>query len=77
VTATELILGGPPVTSPRSFPPEAVAHAARAARLELPPARHEAVGRALEQMYALIDRLDDVPLGDTPPATAFDARWEA
>ncbi|MGY1706761.1 hypothetical protein ACI79C_19510 [Geodermatophilus sp. SYSU D00697] len=63
--------------TPRSFSAEATAHAARAARLELAADRHEEVGVFLAQMYALIDRLDDVPLGDTPPATAFDARWEA
>jgi hypothetical protein len=63
--------------APRSFSAEATAHAARAARLDLSAERHEAVGAFLGEMYALIDRLDDVPLGETPPATAFDARWEA
>jgi hypothetical protein len=62
--------------TPRSFSAEATAHAARGARLDLAD-RHEAVGAVLGEMYALIDRLDDVPLGETPPATAFDARWEA
>jgi hypothetical protein len=62
--------------TPRTFDTEATAHAARAARLDLTD-RHEAVGSFLGEMYALIDRLDDVPLGETPPATAFDARWEA
>jgi hypothetical protein len=50
---------------------------ALAARLELGTDRHEPVGQALSEMYALIDRLDEVSLGETPPATAFDARWEA
>jgi hypothetical protein len=63
-----------PVT-PR-FPPEALEHAARGARLEVTPDRLEAVRQVLEGTYAAIDRLDDVPLGETPPATAFDARWE-
>ncbi|GAB3354076.1 hypothetical protein [Modestobacter lapidis] len=63
--------------NPRSFPSEALAHGARGARLDLAPERAEVVGAVLAEMYALIDRLDDVPLGDTPPATAFDARWEA
>jgi hypothetical protein len=31
----------------------------------------------LRDTYALIDRLDDVPVGETPPAIAFDPRWEA
>ncbi|MGY1822425.1 hypothetical protein [Geodermatophilus sp. SYSU D00079] len=63
--------------TPRSFSAEGTAHAARGARLDLAADRHEAVGAVLAEMYALIDRLDDVPLGETPPATAFDARWEA
>jgi hypothetical protein len=63
--------------SPRSFPAETIARASRSARLELSPDRHQAVGDTLAAMYALIDRLDDVPLGETPPATAFDARWQA
>ena len=63
-------------TTPRSFSAEAIAGAARGARLHLPPGRQEALGAFLGDMYGLIDRLDDVPLGETPPATAFDARWE-
>jgi hypothetical protein len=63
--------------TPRTFSAETTAHAARAARLDLAAERHEAVGAFLGEMYALIDRLDDVPLGETPPATAFDARWES
>jgi hypothetical protein len=63
--------------TPRTFSAEATAHAARAARLDLAAERHGAVGAFLGEMYALIDRLDDVPLGEAPPATAFDPRWEA
>lgn len=61
----------------RSFPAETLAHAAAVARLEVPPERAALVGDTAEAIYAVIDRLDDVPLGETPPATAFDARWEA
>jgi hypothetical protein len=61
----------------RSFPPESLRHAARGARLELTADRLEEVGQLLTDTYALIDLLDDVPVGETPPATAFDARWEA
>lgn len=61
----------------RSFPAETVARAAAVARLDLPPERAALVGSTAEAIYALIDRLDAVPLGETPPATAFDARWEA
>jgi hypothetical protein len=51
-------------------------YAARVARLNLPADRLEIVGPALEGIYALIDTLDAFPLGETPPATAFDARWD-
>lgn len=64
-------------TPARLFSAEVLASAARTARLDVAPERLETVGRTLTEMYALIDRLDDVPLGDTPPATAFDPRWEA
>ncbi|NEK86128.1 hypothetical protein GCU60_10205 [Blastococcus saxobsidens] len=62
--------------TPRSFSAEAIALAAAGARLGLPEDRQEMLGAFLGEMYGLIDRLDDVPLGETPPATAFDARWE-
>ncbi|SFK39866.1 hypothetical protein [Geodermatophilus ruber] len=58
---------------PRALSAEAMA---LAARLELGADRQQPVGQALEAMYAILDRLDAVPLGETPPATAFDARWE-
>ena len=62
---------------PRSFPPESLRQTAAGARLELSDDRLEEVGQLLTDTYALIDLMDDVPLGETPPATAFDARWEA
>jgi Asp-tRNA(Asn)/Glu-tRNA(Gln) amidotransferase C subunit len=64
-------------TTPRSFSGDALAHAARAARLEITSDRAAFVGPTVEAIYALIDQLDEVPLGETPPATAFDARWGA
>jgi Asp-tRNA(Asn)/Glu-tRNA(Gln) amidotransferase C subunit len=48
---------------------------AGAARLRLPAARQEPVRSALERVYALLDALDSVPVGETPPANAYDARW--
>ncbi len=63
--------------TPRSFSGEALTHALRTARLELDAERSALVGPTVEAIYALLDRLDDVPLGETPPATAFDARWGA
>ena len=60
---------------PRPFSGEAAAHVTRAARLPLAPDRLEIVGPTVEMVYALIDLMDSVPLGETPPATAFDPRW--
>lgn len=30
----------------------------------------------LTNLLAALDMLDEIPLGETPPATAFDPRWE-
>jgi Asp-tRNA(Asn)/Glu-tRNA(Gln) amidotransferase C subunit len=49
---------------------------AGAARLHVPEARREPVRSALDGIYALLDALDAVPVGETPPANAYDARWE-
>jgi hypothetical protein len=62
--------------SPRQFSGDTLATATRTARLPLPPDRQELVRERIESMYAVIDALDAVDLGETPPATAFDARWE-
>ena len=63
-------------TDARSFTNDQLMYAARAARLNLSADRLEVIGPALEGIYALIDTLDAFSLGETPPATAFDARWE-
>jgi Asp-tRNA(Asn)/Glu-tRNA(Gln) amidotransferase C subunit len=63
-------------TEARSFTSDQLMYAARAARLNLSADRLEVVGPALEGIYALIDTLDAFSLGETPPATAFDARWD-
>jgi hypothetical protein len=68
---------GAPMSHPRSFSGDAVVYTARIARLELTPERAELVSRAAETYYALIDQLHEVALGETPPATAFDPRWES
>jgi hypothetical protein len=62
-------------TEARSFTSDQLMYAARAPRLNLSPDRLEIIGPALERIYALIDTLDAF-LGETPPATAFDARWD-
>jgi len=46
------------------------------ARLELAPERKAAAGPAFELILDLMDTLEDVELGETPPATAFDPSWE-
>ncbi|MDN5747688.1 MAG: hypothetical protein L0H64_04105 [Pseudonocardia sp.] len=48
----------------------------RVARLELDPERLPGLGPVVDQIYGLVDQLDAADLGDVPPATAFDARWE-
>jgi len=60
----------------RTFSGPALVSAADNARLTLSEERLAVVGPALTQIYGLIDALDSVDLGETPPATAFDARWE-
>lgn len=55
---------------------DALEHALATARLDLPEERREAVTAAAELVFGLADALDAVPLGDTPVATSFDARWE-
>ena len=46
------------------------------ARLDLPAERKATAGPAVQMVMGLFDSLDDVEVGETPPATAFDARWE-
>jgi Asp-tRNA(Asn)/Glu-tRNA(Gln) amidotransferase C subunit len=60
----------------RTISPQALETAALMARLEIPEDRAESVRTSLTSVYALVDRLDELDLGETPPATAFDARWE-
>jgi hypothetical protein len=46
------------------------------ARLGLDEARAAALSPVAEQTFAMLDGLDAVKLGDTPPAFSFDARWK-
>jgi hypothetical protein len=59
----------------RQYGPGEVGMLARLAGFDVPPGRAEALARELTEMYEDLDRLALVPLGDTPPATAFDPRW--
>ncbi len=45
------------------------------ARLEVTPERKAVVGPALDLVLGLMDSLDSVDVGETPPATAFDPSW--
>jgi Asp-tRNA(Asn)/Glu-tRNA(Gln) amidotransferase C subunit len=61
---------------PRTFEGDALDHALRTARLTISPERIEIVRETAESIYAVIDRLDSLDLGETPPAAAFNTRWE-
>jgi hypothetical protein len=61
---------------PRTFDGDALDRALVTARLDIPADRRETVRAAAESMYGVIDGLDTLELGETPPATAFNARWE-
>lgn len=50
-------------------------HLSAHARLELTPDRAELVAPVLDSIVELIDQLDAIEIGETPVATAFDARW--
>lgn len=60
----------------RDITPEMVTKLATFARLPQHPERAAEVAPALGKVYGLIDQLDAADLSDTPPATAFDARWK-
>jgi Asp-tRNA(Asn)/Glu-tRNA(Gln) amidotransferase C subunit len=60
----------------RSFSPPVFDSVALLAGLTVPEERAELVRGTLESVYGLIDQLDALHLDETPPATAFDARWE-
>lgn len=51
-------------------------HLATVARLKLPEDRYAPVTEAVELVMGLTDSLDDIELGETVPATAFNAQWE-
>jgi Asp-tRNA(Asn)/Glu-tRNA(Gln) amidotransferase C subunit len=61
---------------PRNFQGDALDRALSTARLTVPPERIETVRETAESIYTVIDQLDSLDLGETPPAAAFNARWE-
>jgi Asp-tRNA(Asn)/Glu-tRNA(Gln) amidotransferase C subunit len=58
------------------FQGDALEHALRTARLDVPPDRVEILRATVESVYSVLDQLDALDLGETPPATALNARWE-
>jgi len=62
--------------SERRYSPETVTAVAELFNLRLSPERVALLAMEITEMYAEMDQLASVPLGDVPPATAFDARWE-
>jgi hypothetical protein len=60
----------------RTFPEPVFDSVAGVARLNVPAERSAAVRGCLESAYTLIDKLDELDLGETPPATAFACGWE-
>lgn len=48
---------------------------AKLARLEMTDERKAAAGPAVDMVNGLVDLLDDIELGDVPPASSFNARW--
>ncbi len=46
------------------------------ARLDLTAERKQGAAGGFAAVLALLDTLESVELGETPPATAFDASWE-
>lgn len=45
------------------------------AGLDLTPDREHALGQAVTELLRDLDHLRTLSLGETPPATSFDARW--
>ena len=55
--------------------PATVITLARAARLQLSQARAEELAPTMDVVFGLLDRLDEVALGETAPAFAYQAKW--
>lgn len=62
-------------TEPKSIVGDDLTALTKAARLELAADRHEIVAPAFDGILQLLDGLDAVDLGETPPTNSFDARW--
>jgi hypothetical protein len=63
-------------TPTRRYSADVVLAVAELIGLSVGPERALPLADELTAMHADLDRLAGVRLGETPPATAFDARWE-
>ena len=55
---------------------QAIATLTQAARLDLPEDRTQLMAETMDEIFELLDTLDGVELGETPPAFAYRAKWE-
>lgn len=60
---------------PKQIEPSELLVLGRTARLELTSERRAVVAPALDGILGLLDALDAVDLGETPPTNSFDPRW--
>lgn len=60
---------------PKQIEPSELLVLSTAARLELTSDRRAVVAPALDGILGLLDALDAVDLGETPPTNSFDPRW--
>lgn len=59
----------------KQIEPDDLPALATAARLDLGAGRAEVVAPALDGMLQLMDLLDEVDVGETPPTNSFTAMW--
>ena len=61
---------------PRIPDDEALSSVLTLTRLDIPQVRRDAVRNTAEHLLALSESLEAVVTRETPPSTAFNARWE-
>ena len=61
----------------RTLSTEEIRTLAGIARLNLPEERYSLQADTLNSIFQMLDTLDDVCLGETSPASTFQAKWES
>ncbi|PQP23480.1 hypothetical protein [Rhodococcus opacus] len=61
---------------PRIPDDEALSSVLTLTRLDIPQVRRDAVRNTAEHLLALSESLETVVTRETPPSTAFNARWK-